>query len=41
MISSHVTKQNKIKNSWRNKVESNPEFSERKAKEVNWRGGLH
>ena len=41
MISSHVNKQNKIKTSWRNKMESNPEFSERKAKEVNWRGGLH
>ena len=35
MISSHVNKQNKMKASWRSKVESNPEFSERKAKEVN------
>ena len=40
MISSHVSKQNKVKASWRNKMESNPEFSERKAKEVNWREGL-
>ena len=34
MISSHVSQQNKIKAGWRNKMESNPEFSERKAKEV-------
>ena len=37
LISSHVTKQSKIKAGWRNKMESNPEFSERKAKEVSQR----
>ena len=34
MISSHVSKQNKAKTGWRNKMESNPEFSAKKAKEV-------
>ena len=34
MITNHVKKQNKIKSTWKNKIDSNPEFSERKAKEV-------
>ena len=34
LITSHVSKQNKSKAGWRNKMESNPEFSERKAKEI-------
>ena len=39
MISSRVSKQHTTKASWRNKMESNPEFSERKAKEVS-QGGV-
>ena len=34
MIARHVSSQNRKRSSWRNKMGSNPEISERKAKEV-------